>query len=300
VTDAIRLDRIFREVKELVPLDGMELLTPSTVHGVVPQSTLGSRPQQAHRDGYQVAPAQPGDFVISLSSHAHGIEWCGLSGGISPDYTLLRPIIDMRYIGYLKYALKSQYVIGQLGVFKTGVRMGLRLHWNKVRYCEIDLPALKTAVRLADFMDRETTRIDGLIERKTRFIELLREKRQALVTHAVTKGLDPDATMKDSGVEWLGQVPAHWSTSRLRFVALICNSNVDKKSYDGQKTVSMCNYVDVYYNERITPEIAFRKATATQAEIDAFTLRGGDAPRTSATRPRGSATARIACAWCAS
>lgn len=223
----IRLDRVFREIKELVPIDGLELLTPSIVYGVIPQSALDSKPQQAYRQGYQVAPAQPNDFVISLSSHAHGIEWCGTAGGISPDYTLLRPIVDIRYVPYLRYALKSQYVISQLGVFKTGVRMGLRLQWNKVRYCTIDLPPLVKAVNLSNYLDRATSRIDTLVTKKTRFIELLREKRQALITHAVTKGLDPNVPMKDSGVEWLGSIPQNWSTKRLRFVCDVTTGSRD-------------------------------------------------------------------------
>ncbi|MEX5449093.1 restriction endonuclease subunit S [Stutzerimonas stutzeri] len=65
-------------------------------------------------------------------------------------------------------------------------------------------------------LDHETARIDALIEKKTRFIELLREKRQALITHAVTKGLNPNVKMKDSGVEWLGEVPEHWGVSPLK------------------------------------------------------------------------------------
>lgn len=224
----VRLDRIFAEVKDLVFYgDGIELLTPSTVHGVVPQSSLESKPQQAFRDGYQVAPARPNDFVISLSSHAHGIEWCGLHGGVSPDYTLLRPIVDQRYTRYLKYALKSKYIISQLGVFKTGVRMGLRLQWNKVRYCTIDLPPLPEATALADHLDSATTRIDALVAKKIRFIELLREKRQALITHAVTKGLDRRVPMKDSGVEWLGEIPSSWTTKRLRFVCDVTTGGRD-------------------------------------------------------------------------
>lgn len=214
--NTVRLDRIFREVKELVPAEELVLLTPSVVHGVVPQSSLGMRPQQAFRQGYSLAPAQPNDFVISLSSHAHGIEWCGLYGGVSPDYTLLRPIVDARYSMYLKYALKSQFMISQLGLFKTGIRMGLRLQWSKVRYCKIELPPLAAAVELASHLDRATNHIDALITKKTRFIELLREKRQALITHAVTKGLHAGMPMKYSGVEWLGEVPAHWIVGRLR------------------------------------------------------------------------------------
>lgn len=76
-------------------------------------------------------------------------------------------------------------------------------------------PATEVDLLLAH-LDRETVRIDALIEKKTRFIELLREKRQALITHAVTKGLDPSVKMKNSGVEWLGEVPEHWGVSPLK------------------------------------------------------------------------------------
>ncbi len=80
----------------------------------------------------------------------------------------------------------------------------------------VALPASTEQVQIIAATSRETARIDALIEKKTRFIELLREKRQALITHAVTKGLDPNVKMKDSGVEWLGEVPEHWVVSRLR------------------------------------------------------------------------------------
>jgi len=80
----------------------------------------------------------------------------------------------------------------------------------------IPVPPVSEREQIVQRLDRETARIDALIEKKSRFIELLREKRQALITHAVTKGLDPNVTMKDSGVEWLGEVPEHWVVSRLR------------------------------------------------------------------------------------
>ena len=123
---------------------------------------------------------------------------------------------------------------------------------------------------------RETARIDALIARKTEFIELLARKRQALITHAVTKGLDPNVKMKDSGVEWIGEVPEHWEVKRLRHVAAFKNSNVDKKAYDEQEAVSLCNYTDVYYNEFITPNLPFMQATASPAEIEQFSLKKGD------------------------
>jgi type I restriction enzyme, S subunit len=84
---------------------------------------------------------------------------------------------------------------------------------------KIWLPDLKSQKMIASLLDRETTRIDALIEKKERQIALLEEKRQAVITQAVTKGLNPEAPMKDSGVEWLGEVPEHWEIKRLKFSA---------------------------------------------------------------------------------
>jgi type I restriction enzyme S subunit len=80
------------------------------------------------------------------------------------------------------------------------------------------MPPENEIVRIADCIDRETKRIDSLITKKTRFIELLKEKRQALITHAVTKGLDPNVKMRDSGVEWIGDVPESWDDSKIKYV----------------------------------------------------------------------------------
>ena len=83
------------------------------------------------------------------------------------------------------------------------------------------IPPLPEQRAIAAFLDRETAKIDALVSKKERLIELLREKRTALITRAVTKGLDPDAPMKDSGVEWLGEIPAHWEVRRLKTIAAI-------------------------------------------------------------------------------
>ncbi len=89
---------------------------------------------------------------------------------------------------------------------------------DKLGSLECPLPPPDEQASIAATLDRETARIDALIQKKTRFIELLKEKRQALITHAVTKGLDPNVKMKDSGVEWIGQVPEHWAIPALKFL----------------------------------------------------------------------------------
>ena len=99
-----------------------------------------------------------------------------------------------------------------------------RADWEHVGSIEMSAPPLEEQIQVISAVDRETARIDALITKKTRFIELLKEKRQALITHAVTKGLDPNVKMKDSGVEWIGEVPEHWDVKPLKIIAS-CNDD---------------------------------------------------------------------------
>ncbi len=142
-------------------------------------------------------------------------------GVCSPVYVVLnhRPEkIDHQYLdlilsnpSYQSYA--QSYGVGILAHRCT-------IGWDILRKIKIAVPTIPEQQAIARRAHRETTRIDALIEKKTRFIELLKEKRQALITQAVTKGLDPNVKMKDSGVEWLGEVPEHWGVKKIKF---LCN-----------------------------------------------------------------------------
>ena len=126
---------------------------------------------------------------------------------------------------------------------------------------------------IADFLDKKTSHIASLIQKKEQQIELLKEKRLALITQAVTKGLNPSVKMKDSGIEWLGKIPEHWEIKKLKYITNPNPSNIDKKSREGEKEVFLCNYVDVYKNEHIDSTIHFMKATATIDQVSKFILK---------------------------
>lgn len=116
---------------------------------------------------------------------------------------------------WLSLCMPSTPVQAQIDFFQNGAgREGLNFEQIGNMYaafpCSDEISAIAAAI------DRETARIDALVAKKTRFIERLCEKRQALITHAVTKGIDPNVRMKDSGVEWLGEVPEHWGISPLK------------------------------------------------------------------------------------
>lgn len=87
---------------------------------------------------------------------------------------------------------------------------------EQIKNLIVAIPPFNDQTQIAAFLDHETAKIDTLIEKQQQLIELLKEKRQAVISHAVTKGLNPDAPMKDSGVEWLGEVPEHWELPRLK------------------------------------------------------------------------------------
>lgn len=108
-----------------------------------------------------------------------------------------------------------------------------------LRFC-LPLPSRAEQTAIAAFLDRETAKIDALVVEQQKLVALLKEKRQALISHAVTKGLDPDVPMKDSGVEWLGEVPAHWQVSRLKYSAseiIDCPHETPVYSEDGEYMV---------------------------------------------------------------
>lgn len=150
------------------------------------------------------------------------------------------------------------------------------LSQDDLKQLRIPIPKIEEQTQIANFLDQKTSQIDKLIEQKEKLLNLLDEKRTAIITQAVTKGLDPNVEMKDSGIDWLGEIPKHWEIKKLKFVSQITNSNVDKKTIEGQKSVKLCNYVDVYYNDYIVENLNFMLATAASEEIEKFTLKVED------------------------
>lgn len=183
---------------------------------------------------------------------------------------IFRGDVDKRFYYYQLLTAKQELQSwGQGSTFKE-------LSRDKLSSIYLVSPATDEQRTITTFLDRETARIDELIENKQKQIEILQEKRTALISHAVTKGLEPNAKMKDSGTAWIGKIPEHWTVRKLKRIATVNFSSVDKHSLDGELSVRLCNYVDVYYNNHITPNIEFMEATATQEEIRRFALKMGD------------------------
>jgi type I restriction enzyme S subunit len=132
----------------------------------------------------------------------------------STGFAVVRPRHELEP-GFLKYALQEEHFIQQVISRSTGVSYPA-INASDVAKISLNLPGSSEQLAITTFLDHETTKIDALIAEQQRLIELLQEKRQAVISHAVTKGLNPHAPMKDSGVEWLGEVPEHWTIKQVR------------------------------------------------------------------------------------
>ena len=139
---------------------------------------------------------------------------------VSTGFAVVRP----RHLhdGFVAYALSSPYFVERVVAHSTGVSYPA-ISASELVCLDIAFPPLPEQQSIASFLDRETARLDALVSREERLIELLKEKRTALITRTVTRGLDPNTPMKDSGVEWLGEIAAHWEAKRLKYLADFIN-----------------------------------------------------------------------------
>jgi type I restriction enzyme S subunit len=157
---------------------------------------------------------QSGSVVVSTRAPIGSLGIAGIDLCTNQGCKALVPIhqISSRFTAYfLGIATEALNVRGRGATF-------LEISGDELGAFKATLPPCQEQVQIATFLDRETTKIDSLIAEQQRLIELLQEKRQAVISHAVTKGLNPDVPMKDSGVEWLGEVPEHWGVTRLKHV----------------------------------------------------------------------------------
>ncbi len=173
----------------------------------------GCNPQAYVSDDDDVVFANDGDILLLWDGSNAGEFLVAKSGVVSSTAALVRPrIVKPRYFFY---ACQATEVI----LREETVGMGIP-HVNPefLSSLRMPLPPERTQEQISDYLDRETACIDALIAAKERLLDLLEEKRRALITHVVTKGLDPNAPMRDSGVPWIGEIPKHWEVERAKWL----------------------------------------------------------------------------------
>lgn len=200
--------------------NGIEvLLSPTQKYGVVPQSQLEGVVQVKEDTDLQMfKTVHKGDFVISLRSFQGGFEYSLYEGVCSPAYQVFyptSPICDT----YYRYLFKSQSFISKMNNLTVGIREGKNIQYVDFANSQIPVPPLAEQERIAAFLDAECAEIDAVLEKTRASIEEYKKLKQAVITQAVTKGIRGDRPMKDSGIEWIGEIPAEWKVNLIKNVA---------------------------------------------------------------------------------
>lgn len=200
--DFTQIDYI--EISDVSLTGGIEKSTPMLFH---------EAPSRARRK------VRSGDILIStVRTYLKAIAAVTTASDdliASTGFCVIRPSEGL-HPSFAGWVAKSDEFVGEVVSRSVGVSYPA-INASQLVDLEVPLPPIETQRRIAAFLDEKTAQIDGLIARKQALLERLAEKRQAIITQAVTKGLNPAAPMKDSGIDWLGQIPAHWEVKPLRW-----------------------------------------------------------------------------------
>lgn len=231
--DCIKMKYLYRDVSHKNrPKE--ELLSVTQDKGVVPRTWVENRMVMPSGNLESFKFIEEGDFAISLRSFQGGLEYCYHDGIISPAYTVLKSQKTLNS-GYYKYLFKCKSFISELQTSVVGIRQGKNISFSELSYSLLPIPSPEEQTTIANYLDQKTEQIDQAIEIKRKQIELLKERRQILIHKAVTRGLNPDASLKPSGVDWIGDIPEHWSLTKLRQ----CLEPVSVKNKPGLQLLSI-------------------------------------------------------------
>ena len=208
---------------------------------------------------------EPGDVLLGKLRPYLAKAWvAGFPGRSTTECLVMRPVeVEPRF---LRYVVLCRAFVETMDASTFGSRMP-RADWDFIGNMLVPVPEEGTQRAIADYLDRETARLDALVAAKERVLALLAEKRQALITHAVTRGLDPDVPLRDSGIPWLSEIPAHWENWKLGHTAEIGNGSTPNRgnaAYWAEGTIPWLNssvvnqYVAAKAGQFVT-DLAFRE-----------------------------------------
>ena len=193
---------------------------------------------------------------------------------VSTGFAVLRPTPELEP-KYLWRLVQSSRFVDAVVAHSVGVGYPA-IAPTRLADLSVWVPPLEEQRAIATFLDCETAKIDALVAKQERLIALLQEKRAALISHAVTKGLDPDVEVKDSGIPWLGEIPGHWEVRRLKFAANVQSGVAKGRDLEGRKIINppylrVANVQNGYVDLSDVATIAI-----AEDEIDRYSLKAGD------------------------
>lgn len=214
------------------------LLAASQKYGVCPQSWLEGVVQVSENtDLQQFKTVHKNDFVISLRSFQGGFERSDFEGVCSPAYQVFHA--DNSFDNnFLKYLFKNELFIDEMNSLTVGIREGRNIKYEDFANSLIFVPPLDEQTAIASYLDAQCAKIDEIIAQAKASIEDYKQWKASIIYEAVTKGLDPNVEMKDSGIPCVDKVPKHWTVTRFGKIAAVKSNLVNPKDYQSYKQIS--------------------------------------------------------------
>lgn len=274
----VSISRLFSRIKRTGYTE-KELLSVYRDYGVIPKSSRDDNNNKPSEDLSPYQLVQPNDLVMNKMKAWQGsIAISEYEGIVSPAYFVYQPnksLFELAHPKYVHYLLRNPIYVTQYLSRSKGIRVNQwDLDPDEFRNIELLLPGKIEQEKIYSFLDHETAKIDNLIEKQQQLIELLKEKRQAVISRAVTKGLNPDVPMKESGVEWLGEVPEHWAIKPLRYLG-DCQNGINIGAEAFGSGFPFISYGDAYKN-RVLPDNGSGLVQSTAEDRRKYSLLRGD------------------------
>ena len=196
------------------------LFSPTQKYGVIPQSQLEGVVQvKENTDLQSFKTIHYGDFVISLRSFQGGFEFSNYEGVCSPAYQVFHATKDLSN-DFFRYLFKSDGFISKINSLTVGIREGKNIQYWDFSNMLLALPPKKVQIRSAQYLNAKCIEIDTMLSKTRSSIEEYKKLKQAVITQAVTKGVRGEREMKDSGVEWIGEIPEEWNKCKLKNISI--------------------------------------------------------------------------------
>lgn len=211
---------LFEQKSERGNKQALVLLSPTQNYGVIPQelyeklSGFSAVKLNEKTDLNTLKTVHNGAFIISLRSFQGGFEYSQYEGVVSPAYQVFYPIVAISD-GYYKYLFKTQMFIEKMNSYTMSLRDGKNIAFADFGRTYIPVPSLDEQIIITSFLDTKCSEIDALTADIQSEIDTLEKYKKSIITEAVTKGLDKNVKMKDSGIEWIGEIPEDWEIIRI-------------------------------------------------------------------------------------
>lgn len=228
------------------------LLAATQKYGMIPQSQVEGVVQvKQNTDLNTFKTVHKRDYVISLRSFQGGFEMSEYEGVCSPAYQVFYSIVPCCNY-FFKYLFKSYGFVSQINAFTLGIREGKNIQYDDFSLMKLPLPTFQEQQSIAIYLDQKCGEIDELIALQEEMITKLQSYKQSVIIETVTKGLDKNASLKDSGIEWIGKIPAHWGITKIQYLVQLksgYNLTTEKITDSGLYPVYGGNGIRGYYDK---------------------------------------------------